>query len=161
MIGLSGGGWTTQFSSALDPRIRCSIPVAGALPLYARPFSRGSKGDAEQEYDLILGEEDTNSDGILDRPTGICSWLEIFALGALSPSNQPSRKQVQVVNFEDSCCFNGPVYQTYSDGLARKVAAIGGGVWDVYVDRSHKDHLISTPQLNDVLMPMIKVLESP
>lgn len=161
MIGLSGGGWTTQFSSALDPRIRCSIPVAGALPLYARPFSRGSKGDSEQEYAPILGEEDTNGDGILDRPTGVCSWLEIFALGALSPVDGPSRRQVQVVNFEDSCCFNGPVYQTYSDRLTKKVAGIGGGSWDVYVDRSHKDHMISTPQLDNVLMPMIKVLETP
>ena len=54
MIGLSGGGWTTHFSAALDPRIVYSIPVAGALPLYARPFSRGSKGDAEQEYACLL-----------------------------------------------------------------------------------------------------------
>jgi len=50
MIGLSGGGWTTHMAAALDTRIDLSIAVAGALPLYARPFNPGSVGDAEQEY---------------------------------------------------------------------------------------------------------------
>ena len=155
MIGLSGGGWTTHFSAALDPRIICSMPVAGALPLYARPFSRGSKGDAEQEYAPILREEDTNNDGVLDRATGVCSWLEVFALGAVSPSDKKLRRQVQVINFDDSCCFNGPVYQTYNESLAKRVKAIGTGDWQVYVDRTHKSHLISEKVLDDVLMPML------
>lgn len=156
MIGLSGGGWTTHFSAALDPRITYSIPVAGALPLYARPFSRGSKGDAEQEYAPILGEIDTNNDGVLDQAQGSCSWLEIFALGALSPSEKSPRKQVQVINFDDSCCFNGPVYQTYSEPLSKRVASIGTGDWSVFVDRTHKSHVISEVTISDVLAPIIK-----
>ena len=155
MIGLSGGGWTTHFSAALDPRITYSIPVAGALPLYARPFSRGSKGDAEQEYAPILGEADTNNDGVLDQAKGSCSWLEIFALGALSPSEKTPRKQVQVINFDDSCCFNGPVYQTYSEPLSQRVRSIGTGQWSIFVDRTHKSHVISEVTINDVLTPII------
>ena len=158
MIGLSGGGWTTHFSSALDPRINVSIPVAGALPLYARPFSRGSKGDAEQNYEPILGEEDSNRDGILDRATGVCSWLEIFALGAIGSPGKPARTQVQIINYDDSCCFNGPVYQTYDELLTRRVNAIGTGEWRVYIDRSHSSHLISEKALDDVLMPILKRL---
>jgi hypothetical protein len=155
MVGLSGGGWTTHFSAAIDPRITCSIPVAGALPMYARPHSKGSKGDAEQNYPAILGEEDTDNDGILDRATGVCSWLEIFALGALAPVGQRARQQTQVINFDDSCCFNGPVYQTYCDQLAKRVTEIGNGNWQVFVDRSHSDHVISAKVLDEVLMPML------
>lgn len=155
MIGLSGGGWTTHFSAALDPRITYSIPVAGALPLYARPFSRGSKGDAEQEYAPILSEVDTNNDGVLDTASGSCSWLEIFALGAVGPSEKSPRKQVQVINFDDSCCFNGPVYQTYSESLAKRVTKIGTGDWSIFVDRTHKSHVISEVTIDDVLMPII------
>src|ERR1043166_3892876 len=46
MTGLSGGGWTTTIYSAIDPRIRCSFPVAGTIPLYLRVG--GSVGDREQ-----------------------------------------------------------------------------------------------------------------
>ncbi len=155
MIGLSGGGWTTHFSAALDRRIVSSIPVAGALPLYARPFSRGSKGDAEQEYAPILGEEDSNNDGVLDRAAGVCSWLEIFALGAVGSSDKQPRRQTQVINFDDSCCFNGPVYLTYRDSLAKRVADIGTGEWQTFVDRTHRSHLISKATLDEVLMPML------
>lgn len=90
MIGLSGGGWTTHLYAAVDPRIDVSIPVAGALPMYARPFSPGSAGDSEQEYGLIFREEDSNKDGVLDRATGIASWLEVFALGGIAPEGWPS-----------------------------------------------------------------------
>ena len=46
MVGLSGGGWTTTVYAALDPTIRCSVSVAGTIPLYLR--SGGSIGDREQ-----------------------------------------------------------------------------------------------------------------
>src|SRR5678815_4065214 len=46
MAGLSGGGWTTTVYAAIDPRIRCSVPIAGTLPLYLR--WGGSVGDGEQ-----------------------------------------------------------------------------------------------------------------
>ena len=46
MTGLSGGGWTTTIYAAIDPRIRCSFPVAGTIPLYLRVG--GSVGDREQ-----------------------------------------------------------------------------------------------------------------
>lgn len=156
MIGLSGGGWTTHCSAALDSRIICSIPVAGALPLYARPFSRGSKGDAEQEYAPIFLEVDSNNDGILDKAAGVCSWLEVFGLGAISPTDKLPRHQTQVINFDDSCCFSGPVYQTYNESLAKRVSVVGAGKWQVYVDRSHREHLISDKVLDEVLMPAIR-----
>lgn len=158
MTGLSGGGWTTHLSAAVDPRIDVSIPVAGALPLYARPFSRGSKGDAEQEYAPLYCEEDTNGDGVLDKATGAASWLEIFALAGISPEEGKSRQQVQVLNLYDSCCFGGHVYKTYADPLAQRVAKVNGGSWRVFVDDTHRGHLISQHVIDSVLEPAIEQL---
>lgn len=33
MTGLSGGGWTTTWIAAIDPRVRISFPIAGSIPL--------------------------------------------------------------------------------------------------------------------------------
>ena len=158
MIGLSGGGWTTHCSAALDHRITYSVPVAGAYPKFARQFSSEKEGDAEQEYAPIFQEDDSNSDEILDKAVGICSWLEVFALGGIGPGAK--RKQVQALNFEDPCCFNGPAYQSYSDSLSQWVEKIGAGKWQIYVDRSHQDHLISAKVLDDVIMPLLDQLKA-
>lgn len=151
MIGLSGGGWTTHLYAAVDPRVDVSFAVAGALPLYARPFSRGSRGDAEQEYGPIFGEEDTNQDGIFDRATGVASWLEVFALGGISPTEGRRRRAVQVINLYDSCCFNGEVYKSYEALLAQHVAAINQGDFSIFVDDTHRDHLISSHVLSTLV----------
>lgn len=47
MSGVSGGGWTTVLSAAIDTRIKKSFPVSGSLPLYMDFVSGGSR-DAEQ-----------------------------------------------------------------------------------------------------------------
>jgi len=47
MIGISGGGWTTVLSAALDPRIDLSVSVAGSIPLSMRT-SEADVGDWEQ-----------------------------------------------------------------------------------------------------------------
>lgn len=151
MIGLSGGGWTTHLYAAVDPRVDVSIPVAGALPLYARPFSPGSAGDSEQVYAPIFGEEDSNKDGVLDRANGIASWLDVFALGAIASKDGRLRKQIQVLNQFDSCCFNGDVYKTYAEPLKQRASGINHGDWSVFIDDTHRSHLISPHVLKNVL----------
>lgn len=151
MIGLSGGGWTTHLYAAVDTRVNVSLPVAGALPLYARPFSPGSKGDAEQEYAPIFAEADTDQDGIPDAAVGTASWLEVFALGAISRADQPPRKQVQVLNLYDTCCFHGEVYKSYAPPLRELTSQIRSGDWSVFVDETHRGHLISPHVLEQVL----------
>jgi hypothetical protein len=156
MIGLSGGGWSTHLAAAVDPRIDVSRPVAGSLPLYARPFSPGSRGDAEQDYPPLYGEADSDGDGVQDTAAGVCSWLEIYALGAASPRADRPRHVVQVLNLHDSCCFSGTVYKSYAKQLADRVSAIGTGTWRVSVDDSHRDHLISKRTIDHELMPAIE-----
>lgn len=155
MIGLSGGGWTTHLYAAVDPRVDVSIPVAGALPLYARPFSPGSAGDSEQEYRPIFGEEDSNKDGVLDRATGIASWLEVFALGGIAPKDGRPRKQIQVLNQFDSCCFNGEIYKSYAEPLRQLASGINHGDWSVFIDATHRSHLISPHVLKNVLEKVV------
>ena len=143
-------------AAAVDARIGISIPVAGSLPLYARPFSPGSGGDAEQIYPPLFGETDTDNDGVMDQASGVCTWLEIYALGALSPDAARPRRQIQVLNYYDSCCFGGPVYKTYAEQLTKRVAGLGKGSWKVYSDDSHRGHVISAEVIEKVILPAMR-----
>lgn len=156
MTGLSGGGWATHLAAAVDVRIDTSIPVAGSLPLYARPFSPGSGGDMEQYYPVLYREEDSDGDGILDRATGECSWLEIYALGASTPRRDRPRHVTQVLNLNDSCCFGGTAHTSYASQLEKRVDAIGTGTWEIVSDASHKGHAISSFAIKRTLLPAIE-----
>jgi len=137
--------------AAVDVRIQTSFPVAGSLPLYLRPYSPGSRGDAEQMYEPLFKEVDGDGDGIPETAAGVASWLEIYALGGLGPG----RKQVQVLNFYDSCCFSTNVYLTYTAFLSELVRDLGEGEWTIYSDRSHRAHMISTQVLSEVIIPQL------
>lgn len=159
MTGLSGGGWTTHLAAAVDVRIDTSIPVAGSLPLYARPFSPGSGGDMEQHYAALYREVDSNDDGVLDKATGVCSWLEIYALGAATPRHDRPRHVIQILNLNDTCCFGGTVYTSYASQLQKRVDAIGTGTWQIFSDDSHHGHAISPVAIEKVLLPAIKKMQ--
>ena len=152
MLGLSGGGWTTHMAAAVDPRIKQSFPVAGAYPLYARDFAPGSRGDAEQYYAPLYREIDSDGDAIPDTADGVASWLEIFALGGYGKG----RRQIQILNLEDSCCFHSDVYETYDDFVSDVVDKLGHGDWDLHSDRTHKSHIISADVLKRVVMPALE-----
>lgn len=90
MVGLSGGGWTTTVYAAIDPTIRLSFPVAGTIPLYLR--SGGSVGDTEQ---------------FLPSFYKIAGYPDLYVLGSYGPG----RKQVQILNRRDDCCFGENQHQ--------------------------------------------------
>jgi hypothetical protein len=101
MVGLSGGGWTTTLYAAIDPRVKTSIPIAGSVPIYLR--SGSSIGDAEQ---------------VLPELYEIAGYPELYALGAAGEG----RRQVQVLNRKDNCCFGEK---------ASQYNAAQHGPWDV------------------------------
>lgn len=155
MVGLSGGGWTTHMAAAVEPRIHVSIPVAGALPMYARRFSRGSAGDSEQVIPALYGEVDTpDSDAVPDSATGVASWLEIFALGGVGAG----RKQIQILNYHDPCCFGGNVYKTYDLFLSTSVQQRLGGSWLLHTDTSHRKHVISPHVISTIIDPILSAV---
>jgi uncharacterized repeat protein (TIGR01451 family) len=139
MTGISGGGWTTHLIPALDTRVGLSFPVAGSLPIYLRsgPCPNGSDGDAEQVYPPFYEQRAT--------------WPDLYALAGYGPK----RRQIQVLNQYDSCCFWGVNYRTYDTYVTNTVAGLGSGEYGVYLDASHNEHKISDAVLETVIDPAI------
>ena len=132
MLGLSGGGWTTTVYAAIDPRITLSFPVAGTLPLYLR--HDGSVGDLEQtlpEFYRIAG------------------YLDLYVLG----SSGASRKQVQILNERDDCCFGAAQHKIpanykedvrgYERLVQQKLTRLGAGTFKLEIDSIAPSHMIS------------------
>jgi dienelactone hydrolase len=85
MTGLSGGGWQTIVLSALDERVRATVPVAGFNGMGAKAVARdyGDTGDPEQS------------------PTDLFASADYTHLAALLAP----RPALLVFNAEDNCCF--------------------------------------------------------
>ena len=148
MIGLSGGGWTTTVYAAIDPRIRCSFPVAGTIPLYLR--SGGSIGDREQFEPAFYA---------------LAGYLDLYILGA----HGRARKQTQILIRRDDCCFGEAQHQARADGLGYPdamfayeqqvrdaLARIGAGSFQVKIDEVAPSHMISHHALNAFILPELR-----
>ncbi len=148
MVGLSGGGWTTTVYAAIDPTIRCSFPVAGTIPLYLR--ARGSVGDREQ-YDPSFYR--------------IAGYPDLYILG----SEGKDRKQVQILNRRDNCCFGEAQHDqqtagvSYSDAMreyeARVQATlpkIGAGSFRLEIDETAPGHMITHHAINDIILAELR-----
>lgn len=132
MLGISGGGWTTTLAAAVDTRIELSFPVAGSYPIYLRSGEPRDWGDYEQTEPAILNT---------------ANYLELYVLGSVGQN----RKQVQVVNLYDSCCFGGLGWKTYKDLVERSVDQLGAGAFSVFLDETHKEHKLSDSALEQIL----------
>ena len=111
MMGLSGGGWTTTLYAAIDPSISLSFPVAGSLPLSLRDpkSSNCGGGDAEQYFA-----------GLYKR----YGYADLYILGSAGRG----RKQVQILNANDSCCFAVHGYDQTSQASTRGTVQTPAGV---------------------------------
>lgn len=125
MVGLSGGGWTTTIYSAIDTRITKSYPVAGTYPIFVR--EKRDWGDYEQFFPWIYK---------------IANYLELYIMGAYE------RRQYQLLNKYDSCCFAGYESQLYEREVKEVLSRLGKGKFDVFIDDSHKKHQISDIHLD-------------
>lgn len=140
MTGVSGGGWTTSMCAAADPRITRSYPVAGTLPIHLRADQRRSNtaqrpadwGDYEQTIPELYR---------------VANYLELYVLGSLGSD----RKQLQILNKHDPCCFSGEAYKAYESAVSQRVQELGSGDFSVYPDASHKSHEISEHALRIML----------
>jgi hypothetical protein len=134
MIGLSGGGWTTTVYSAIDPRISRSYPVAGSLPNHMRE----EWGDWEQGYLPILR---------------IADYLDMYVMGSYGKG----RKQMQILNSKDACCFKGETYekQPYEADINRRLSSLGSGEFRVRIE-NYSGHAITDSALQAVYLDMEK-----
>jgi hypothetical protein len=129
MIGLSGGGWTTTLAAALDPRISKSFPVAGSAPPDIAPA--GVWHEYEQSDPALYAH---------------ISYLDLYVLGAAGRG----RRQVQILNEYDDCCFAGRGAESYRTAVADRARRLGGR-YDLLIDASHGRHLISPWAMERIL----------
>ena len=143
MTGLSGGGWTTTLYAALDPRVQWSVPIAGSEPFYVRPTS-----DAEQENAPDRGND--LFDFFIDASAGIArervvtGYKDFYLMGAFGPE----RRQIQVLNRNDDCCFGqneflgygtatwDQVVRQYEKEIRAAVLALGSGSFRVEINEA-------------------------
>lgn len=137
MVGISGGGWTTTLAAAVDSRIKFSAPIAGTYPMFIHFRQRKSSfGDFEQTNFTLLSE---------------INYLDMYILGSVGQN----RKQLQILNKYDSCCFNGADYKIYEQYIAEKCKKFNSGSFSVFSDTSHSEHKIS----NQALFKIIEALK--
>lgn len=135
MAGLSGGGWTTTVYAAIDPTIKFSFPVAGTIPLYLR-FG-GSVGDKEQWFEDFYR---------------IAGYPDLYIMGSYGSG----RKQVQILNRHDGCCFGEGQHDAAATGMSYAQAmrnyeaqvrqvmfALDSGAFRLEIDEAAPSHMIS------------------
>lgn len=148
MTGLSGGGWTTTIYAAIDPSIRCSIPVAGSIPLFLRQGS--SIGDREQSEPTFYS---------------LAGYPDLYVLGAQGRG----RRQVQILVRRDDCCFGeaqhdakaaGMTYERslreYEERVRKALRGIGPGSFQLVIDEVAPAHMISHHAIEKVLLPELR-----
>ena len=135
MAGLSGGGWTTTLYAALDPTIQTSFPIAGSIPLYLR--TGGSVGDWEQYLPSFYR---------------LAGYPDLYVLGS------SGRKQIQILNRQDDCCFGqnqhqgAPYEEAYRQYERAVQQALGQtGHFELVIDDTAPRHMISPAAVETML----------
>lgn len=138
MTGVSGGGWTTTVYAALDPRITRSYPAAGTLPLHLRE-DRDRTNTAQRSADWGDYEQ------TIPELQFIANYLDLYILSSLG------RKQLQIINKDDPCCFGGEAFRAYEGAVNDLVRSLGGGSFAVFLDTKNKTHSISGDAMKVIL----------
>jgi hypothetical protein len=137
MVGISGGGWTTAFYSALDTRINKNYPVAGTAPMYLRFNNPQNMGDYEQMHPDLYD---------------VVEYLDQYIMASYGEE----RGQLQIFNKYDPCCFSGTEYTTYESKIKERLSKLGSGNFSVFLDEENKQHSISDRSLDVILQNMQK-----
>lgn len=133
MVGLSGGGWITILTAALDTRLDASYPVAGGLPLslrFANP--RRNWGDWEENLPELFR---------------LASFEDLTILGAAR------RSAIQVLNEYDICCYNDRRYLDFAPAIQAVVQPLGGR-FEIYWSQGEFLHRANPAALKIILADM-------
>ena len=131
MVGISGGGWTATLAAAIDDRILETYSVAGSYPFFLRSDPKNF-GDYEQHH-LELYQKS--------------NYLDLYILASVGDE----RKFIQIFNKYDPCCFSGESFKEYENEIKNIVNNLGSGHFDIYLDDSHKEHIISDKTLEIII----------
>jgi len=145
MLGLSGGGWTTVVTAAIDTRIHTSIQVSGSEPL--------------EFWDDYQNNDEQTLPGLYR----VAAYRDLYIMDAAGAG----RQHVQVLNRHDSCCFfpgwmNGAAdqWETAVNGYASAIRAqLGGmgalGTFTLQIDDTATAHQISRVALQKIIVPTL------
>ena len=123
MVGLSGGGWTSAIYPAIDQRVNHSYSIAGSLPIFLRTTQQ-NYGDYEQWTPSIYSK---------------INYLDLYVMNSIGEN----RKFVQIFNKYDPCCFSGDSSKLYKNEVLDRVNKFENGIFEIYIDDTHKKHIIS------------------
>ena len=148
MIGLSGGGWTTTILAAMDPRIKKSFPVAGSMPGIMTVDPDSYSHDDEQVWAPYYT---------------VAGYLDHYIMGSYGAG----RLQLQILNYNDSCCFGNPDWSStlqnyygmnwmqyvtnYAADIAFVLRDIQPADYTLVIDRVANQHQISSYALSLIL----------
>lgn len=106
LAGISGGGWTVDLYSPLDPRVDATLSIAGSIPHELRVG--GDLGDFEQ---------------LAERPVyELVSFQELYLLSAME------RPHHQMFYERDNCCFawsgRAEAFLDYAVGIQAELSSL-------------------------------------
>tara|TARA_Y100000741_G_scaffold339983_1_gene301209 strand:- start:1290 stop:2393 length:1104 start_codon:yes stop_codon:yes gene_type:complete len=131
IVGISGGGWTATLAGAIDDRILQTYSIAGSYPFFLRSDPENF-GDYEQ-HNLALYEKS--------------NYLDLYVMASIGDE----RKFIQIFNKYDPCCFGGDSFQKYENEIKNVVNEIGKGSFNIYLDDTHREHIISNNALEIII----------
>ena len=134
MVGISGGGWTATIAPAIDERITQSYSVAGSYPIFLRTTPE-NVGDYEQHNSKLYE---------------IANYLDFYVMA----STGQDRKFIQIFNKYDRCCFSGNNFEIYEENIKKTVDTIGTGYFNIFLDDTHIEHIISKKALEIIINEM-------
>lgn len=150
MSGISGGGWTTDFAAALDPRIIRSYPVFGSVPFALRTPSGGpgDEGDWEQLrarswWDTVVSQRRDHE--------------RVYGAGCIDDG----RKRVQFLGTGDPVFGVStvlPAVSSYETWINERVPA---GQHDVSIDVTASTHAYSAPTIAAIVVDANEGLSDP
>lgn len=140
MAGLSGGGWTTTFVGAIEPRLTNIYPVAGSMPFEVDMDPTGPgivfsslRGDYEQSHQRFYRE--------------VAGYFDLYVLG----SGFPNRRATHVYNAADNCCFPGVISNAFAKQTEQIAQERLGGDLRFIVDHTATKHEVSHSTLQRIL----------
>ena len=76
----------------------------------------------------------------------IANYLELYVLSGYGND----RKHIQIFNKNDPCCFSGYGYESYEYFIDNKLAQLGKGSFQIFLDDTHNQHKISNTALEHI-----------
>ncbi|OGV83608.1 MAG: hypothetical protein A3K18_07360 [Lentisphaerae bacterium RIFOXYA12_64_32] len=140
MTGLSGGGWQTAVLSAIDERIRATMPVSGHSPIWHRATIRWQDhGDLEQTpVDLCtIADYDTLTAMFAPRPAVLVHSANdgIFRPEFMRPAlYEPARRVYKRLGVEDRIAFyvnTVPGTHNYEKDIRERFYRFLNEAWDL------------------------------